>query len=1660
MKRKKLTIALVASTVAALMLVATLSVYAYFTTRVYVYTEDGKEVAHVGMNLQLLFGKLSGVAEGTDLMIPSYNVVDANGNIVTVTENNATYWANVAGTGQYLHYNDGVNDKTTYDPDAPWGSAQNPYIISETRHLQNLSALQSVGYFDLLYVANNFDENGNYIKGSASIPYFLICTDTTSTTTGAVVGSPVTIDGSALDSPIKPIGSAEHPFIGVIGGAFNTTDSPTTTVVDKTSSVSAIHGFKIQTNTNQTDVGLFGYVGFLGKEPTAAELEILMESDTYVPAFEGVFSSIQNMLISDVSVTVNKPSLPEVISELFEPFWKTFFANQKDTDGNLILHRFTFSDKESPIANPQTVPHETHHIGIFAGHVSYALIDEINVYYSNNDVYALDVTGTSADDNYYSASGILGMMYNMNCTVQNTTATDGTVSGNCVVLLGTGTSNEEIGTGGEGTGTGGGALSGNGRGYVTAAEIFNDFNNVDVTQSNNELLWRYRTGSVWTDNAILILKKKDGSGYTLLDGVTAATVSGTSVSATIDGATATWTNFFVRETHQNNDGEDMLRYVTASGVTVEECVVMGGNDYNGQPIWKFSAGGDGIWHYGIRVTKNGDTYTLDDGTTATYVAESNQFTDGTSVWKSFFIVETVDGTKVPYMYDPVTGVNWTVSIYERKPLTLIEAVNEAGENLCIEWVSTFLIWETETGLYYFYDGVFTFGLSSEEDTIQDTWKNDEAPTMQLGGTSASDWQIDPETDNKAVVALLKPITSNAALEQAIREHKQFYISAKPTGVNDALLMSLQTNSGSGTANPIQGSLYSLGNDLKDHLHDAYASDQYVNLPVVPQTNGSDVNMNVSLDTLKTSAFWDQYTILNIGRTSENLTLDQLRNKYNVVANEGGEPQYFRADTGVLVEPSNGEVSVMEYWDGYFYFTWTYDVETQNYIQKRGKYTINYYYIKCDSSDVVELGQSVSTTSWGLFAPDKNFQSSYVDLTYFGDFIAQDYSDVSLHDAQEYGGVKWYNPGEQEWTTTNAAPIVNLTDNMFLITDANGNVLSTPGATVNGSVVAHDTGETETYYVYDVVEEAYYTSGNVLMTQTEVNNAVSNGTTLLNKYPTYIFSDSLDDKSYLRLLNEWEKKVGALIQQEVGSVFTIWSGTETERQNLEKYLDDETNSVLVFEEGKDYCYIRYAMGNTVKYVGYSHNGQSYNYVGFDNTTAAAQLYVYVIEGIIDMDYGVNTFVPTATNTPALKADQYVLWPQTTLKQDGTYINNGLTLVEGSTENATMTTTTDPVYTIKSLSSMKWGTDQGVQLGSYQLGIGTGFGLNQKFQLADQTGFGPLLNLGDLGEVPIGDDANTMVAPVGSNGVEANVPKGCVAFRVNAGGTQTIRIIVAVPTTIKYIGMDSQGKIITEPGFELDLVQDYYIGVWQVEAAGDSLMQQFNKEDAVEKFELPRSHTFSYEESPQSIEPDLTNNPNAYKPYVDVQYEGTNYRTYLNGDCFLVAYEFTVSGEGVYVIGSVHGTSNTDVSLDVPMEIVHFSVSGTASAGRDGVVGNQLGAIDFVYDDTQGNIATIDKSNQTGGPTNANGEDYANYYASQCLLYSNNEATDANNAFLKINQGTVKIKRHIVLDADSTTTGQSKITCTTTGTTTVTDPFLVKRYAINSDAVILNGVENSG
>lgn len=1609
MKRKKLTIALVASTVAALMLVATLSVYAYFTTRVYVYTDAGKEVAHVGMNLQLLFGKLDDDLDGTTIDLPNYQVNSA-GHVV-------------------------FQEQVTLDKDAPWGSAQNPYVISETRHLQNLSALQNVGYFDMLYIAENFGmvtvgegesatQEYGYIQGSASIPYFLVCDS---------LGRPVTIDGTKLTSSIKPIGSAEHPFIGVIGGAFvntktetNSNDNTTTTVqlttnvAGKTSSVSTIHGFKIQTNTNQTDVGLFGYVGFLGKEPTAAELSTLMQDKDYVPSFEGVFSSIQNMLISDVSVTVASPTLGESISALFEPFWQTFFAgaNQpKDKDGNIILHRFTFSDMT--VGDVSTF-HETHHIGIFAGHVSYAMIDQINVYYSNETTHAIDVTGTKDTDNYYSASGILGMMYNMNCTVENQT------NDNCRVLLGTGTSGDEIGGGGEGTGTGGGALSGNGRGYVTAAEIFSDFNNVEVEEDpNNELLWKYKykngDQTVEVDGAILILK--NGNSYTLADGKTVATVNGNSVTA--NGKT--WQKFFIRETLE--DDEQVFGYKTPGNLDLLSYEVMG-NKYHNQLMWKFSAGGNGVWHYGIRVFWNGTNYTLEDGKTiVTFDKTNNQVTDGTYVWKNFFISDTTEDATMPhYMYDPTTGKNLTVSSFERKPMTLIEAVNEDGEALCIEWISTFLGRETATGLYYFYDGVFTFGLSSADDTVRDTWKNNDIPDLYLGADSADAWAVNPQRGNQAVLAFLTPVTDNATLDAAISAGKQLYISAKPetNNQNRLLMMSLVTGESNKLLN---ATTRDLDPATGESLYQSYAGGEYTQVPEQPYydwtSNSLKYRPMMELGDLKD--LWDEeekkfgnYEVLNVGSTNDSTTLDELQRLYNingkkVTTGTNGSTKYYYFDSdGIPVTEPAGAATIPKY-----------EVYDKGYIfyVKTTKYGTDYLYMyyQAPNGDLKEVATREEGYGWnGKTDIDK-------------DYIRNNVLNAGTIDENGFYSGPLNNVGD----VTNV-PIVdcsNTTTQYFFD--------GTTKAIVNGTKVAKQTGSIS-YYIYDAATEKYFAYNDSIGRDSA--EGFSDEMVMLTRYPSYKFADS-SATSFLQLVvKETKKTINITIFGVTLYSFDIVIGSE---YHLETGADSSgAEGILVFKDDGS-CEIQYWIDSYSQFVSYSYDSASASSNKFSGSNAGKKLYVYIVEGVLDMNWGVNTFVPKTIDGStglSLSGGEYVLWPQTTLKQGGTYTNNGQTLVTGSTENAASTKTTDPIYTVKKLSDMKWGTADGIRLGETN-----GYGLDKKFQMTDQSAFGNILNLDrwGLGTLPSGT-SSIMVAPVGSNGVEATIPKGCVAFRVESNGTQTIRIIVAVPTANTYRGSGGNGA-----GFNLDLTEDYYIGVWQVEAAGESLSATFKKSTALEKFELPRSYTFDFADTPTTVDGLAT------KPYTNVEYdvnkngtieEAEQYRTYLNGDCFLVAYEFTIDGGtdgGVFIIGSVHGADGATSDTDVPMEIVHFSVSGTASAGRDGVTGNQLGAIDFVYDDTKGNIATIDKTGQTGGPTNGT-EYYSNYYASQCLLYSNNEQKDSSGNYLLLNKEKVWIRRYV----DNSSPNSAKTIMAYQVAGQVPDSFLVKQYAINSDTVEKN------
>jgi hypothetical protein len=178
------------------------------------------------------------------------------------------------------------------------------------------------------------------------------------------------------------------------------------------------------------------------------------------------------------------------------------------------------------------------------------------------------------------------------------------------------------------------------------------------------------------------------------------------------------------------------------------------------------------------------------------------------------------------------------------------------------------------------------------------------------------------------------------------------------------------------------------------------------------------------------------------------------------------------------------------------------------------------------------------------------------------------------------------------------------------------------------------------------------------------------------------------------------------------------------------------------------------------------------------------------------------------------------------------------------------------------------------------------------------------------------------------------------------------------------------------------------------ASTAFLEIFRADEYVERFELPRSHTY---------EPGTTAS-SASSEYITVSYGGNSYRSYLNGERILVAYEFVVREVGIYVLGA--STSSNDEADEALMEIVYFSAGGVASAGRDGASGSQIGTVDYVYA-YGGKIVTVTES---ASDSEAPGEDYNNYYPSYCLLYMLSEAA-GDGGFTDINSELVYIERTI-------------------------------------------------
>jgi len=183
------------------------------------------------------------------------------------------------------------------------------------------------------------------------------------------------------------------------------------------------------------------------------------------------------------------------------------------------------------------------------------------------------------------------------------------------------------------------------------------------------------------------------------------------------------------------------------------------------------------------------------------------------------------------------------------------------------------------------------------------------------------------------------------------------------------------------------------------------------------------------------------------------------------------------------------------------------------------------------------------------------------------------------------------------------------------------------------------------------------------------------------------------------------------------------------------------------------------------------------------------------------------------------------------------------------------------------------------------------------------------------------------------------------------------------------------------------------MWSIGEAGSSSNTTITVDNCVAAFEIPRSNP--YEPGSSASDGDYYTGvtttvkgaaaENTIKKYINITAnDGSTKRSYLNGSRVLVAYEFSATNVGVYVLGSNHECS-----------IVYFSADSSASGGQDISGSFKMGTIDFVYDNgegTSGNKILTVKDADPATDGNMNFGTY--YYPTLCLLYTDNSNTGTN------------------------------------------------------------------
>ncbi len=1016
-----------------------------------------------------------------------------------------------------------------------------------------------------------------------------------------------------------------------------------------------------------------------------------------------------------------------------------------------------------------------------------------------------------------------------------------------------------------------------------------------------------------------------------------------------------------------------------------------------------------------------------------------------------------------YSYEPEDSSNLNGEYVEDTDgtITIMSAQNGEGVPLCKEWMRQRLFGgEEETGRFYFTDGVFTFALSGNStnrstDVIEPTWWNEvvddqgkitynsNPDVFQIGSnTDLTKWQANSITGQLSKVAYVRKITNNKELRDILSDvdsdgvpKKKIFIMQE--NASDFAIMSLSQIStaiegASGIENryAVPGEFHEFGDQIivsEDNNGNPMSMTQQL------YSNYSDGTLAVpsELVTLYGSEALflealarEDIRVIPIGSTGSGVSEEALRQKFEITAKnaqEGGTFLYNYFNVKNFNATNESEVPItldgavmndyMDYADasysGYFYY-----IRVESGLISRTRY---YYFWQstspADGYQTIQLNETASTEE---------------PTSYFTRYTVTPEGSTTANNIS-WGNAPVYTSGDRIGVVVNLTP-----DQTPVFLNSNNQQ-----AFASGRQLTQLTGTTYSYFLQEAGETVCSYSGNSSLTNIDLSSLSSSGTTvggiqiytytysvtegdtttehsvegvLVRQYPTYTFSNG-DNTLRLLSLNYTETQ-GFIISWSVdrGTYYPLWNGPDANVKsenfsagadtswNLPTIRDNSTLATLKFLNDSDgACYIQYVSANMARYV--SSNGSAADGISFVSSTSetTAKLSVYVVEGYEDTSYGRVTLDPVTEGetdeniTKTYPADEYVLFAGSSKPTD-----------------AANTTYTNNEYTLISIDQLNWKNDIGQKLSAKDL--------NKKFRMTYGLTFGYTIQLGSL-TLPFSEGLIT--APVGSENA-ANIPQSCVAlYMTEVEGDESIRVIVAVAASDYYMG---------ESGYNLG-EHNRYFNIWKMEDVGEDLFTMFESNDYLDRFSIPRSHPYKAPVTDVANQDHIQVNVGSYEDG-EITKGTTTYRSYLNGDRVLIAYEFKVADlfpnvedystiEGVYILGA-SGLDASGNDVMVPMEIVYCSADGIASAGRDSTAGSQMGSIDYVYSNDTKVLTVKEESKRVENENGTLVEDPTQYYyPSNSVVRFDNSVASSDDAYVSINDEIIRIKRWQDINATTTT-----------------------------------------